>query len=476
MNDVVTNEEREASAVAVGEKSDSAHLSGEQSGASEISGVAARRRQRLLPSRSIAIIVGVIAALIFVAWLIHNRNKEAGASETEAIIEVETAPGERREMREYVEASGALNAMPGHEASFSASVAGRVTRVLVQVGDRVAAGQTLAELDRSVLAAQARQAEANLQQARATAAQARNSSGRQSQTIAADQIRQAEVALTQARAGQTQAQNNLARLQKLYERGIAARREVEEAQTQATLAGGALTQAQSALEAARVNATRGVGEAQTQATVAVGGVAAAQAALQVARAELARAAIQSPIDGTVTKRAINDGETIDPATPAFEVIDASSLDLIANLPAQYLERIRMGNLALVAVEPFPDKEFSGSIVNVAPSVDAQTNTVAVRVRLPNPNRELKAGLYANAKIAVEIHADALAVPEAALIVESDEAFVFVLKGDDTVEKRKVTIGIRDGGFAEITDGLKENERVVTTGAFGLSDGAKIRQK
>jgi membrane fusion protein (multidrug efflux system) len=280
--------------------------------------------------------------------------------------------------------------------------------------------------------------------------------------------------LTQARANQTQAEKNLARVQTLFTRGIAARREVEDAQTQLTLASGAATQAQSALEAARVNAMHGVGEAQTQATVAAGGVAAAQAALQVSRAELARAAIQAPISGTVTKRSINDGETVDPATPAFEIIDSSSLDLLANLPAQYLDRIKTGNLALVKVEPFPDKEFSGSVVSVAPSVDAQTNTVTVRVRLPNPGGELKSGLYGSTRIAVEIHNDALTVPEAALVVEGDETFVFVTKSDEEVEKRKVEAGIRSEGRVEIVDGLKENERVVTKGAFGLSDGAKIK--
>ena len=193
----------------------------------------------------------------------------------------------------------------------------------------------------------------------------------------------------------------------------------------------------------------------------------------MARAELARAAIRSPITGTVTKRAINDGEAVDPATPAFEVIDSSSLDVVANLPAGFLGRVKTGDLASVHVEPLPDKEFSGGVVQVAPSVDPQTNTVAVRVRLANPDGELKAGIFANARIAVEIHQNALVVPQTALVVQGDETFVFVSKGDK-VEKRKVTVGIRDGNRVEITEGLKENERVVTQGAYGLGDGTKIK--
>jgi HlyD family secretion protein len=429
------------------------------------------RGPRRLAPLPIAIGLALIVLLVIVAWFIARRG--AAEQEVEPIVEVEVAPSTRAEVREYVEAGGTLNALPGHEASFSAATAGRVTRVLVQVGQRVSAGQTLAELDRSVLAAQVRQAQATLQQARFTAAQARTVSGGQSQTIASDQIKQAEAALAQARANQTLAQNNLSRQQRLFERGIAPRKDVDEAQTQAKVTAEAARQAESALTAARVNAARGVGEARTQASVTAGGVEAAQAALDVSRAELARAAIRSPIAGTVTKRAINDGESVDPATAAFEVIDSASLDLVANLPAEYLGRVKTGDLAVVHAEPLPGKEFAGGVVQVAPSIDPQTNTVAVRVRLPNPNGDLKAGLYANARIAVEIHQNALVVPETALVVQGDETFVFVPHAEK-VERRKVTVGIRDGGRVEITDGLKDTESVVKTGAFGLGDGTKIK--
>jgi HlyD family secretion protein len=437
-----------------------------------VASASTRARRRITPLQVVIATAVVLLLVAIVAWRLSSQTDER--AEAAPTVEVEVTRSVRAEMREYVEVSGTLNAMPGREASFSAPTGGRVTHVLVEVGNHVNAGQTLAELDKSVLSAQVRQAEAALQQARATSAQARTASGAQSQTLASDQIRQAEVALTQARANQAQAQNNLGRLQRLYERSIAARKEVEEAQTQATVTTGAVAQAQSALDAARANASRGLGEARTQASVSAGGVAAAQAQLAVAQAELARASIRSPIGGVVTRRAVNDGETVDPATPVFDVIEASSLDLIANLPAEYLERIKTGNLALVRVEPFPGREFKGGVVQVAPSVDAQTNTVAVRLRLPNPAGELKAGLFASARIAVEIHANALNVPEAALVVEGDEAFLFVPREDATVEKRRVTVGIRDGGRVEIAEGLKESERVVTTGAFGLSDGAKIK--
>jgi multidrug efflux pump subunit AcrA (membrane-fusion protein) len=419
----------------------------------------------------IALGLGLLLVLLAVVWLIARRS--SAEKEVEPVVEVQVASVERGEVRDYVEGGGTLNAPPGHEASFSAATAGKVSHVLVQVGQHVIAGQTLAELDRSVLAAQVRQAQAALLQARATAVQARTVSGAPSQTIAADQIKQAEATLGTSRANETLAESNLTRQKRLYDRGIAPRKDVDDAETQAKVAASAVRQAESALAAARVNATRGLGEARTQSSVAAGGVEAAQAALDVSRAELARAAIRSPITGTVTKRAVNDGETVDPATPAFEVIDSSSLDVVANLPAGYLGRVKTGDLAVVHVEPLPDKEFSGGVVQVAPSVDPQTNTVAVRVRLTNPNGDLKAGIFGAARIAVEIHQNALIVPQEALVVEGDETFVFVPQGEK-VEKRKVTVGIRESDHVEVTAGLKDNEKVVTQGAYGLGDGTKIK--
>lgn len=429
------------------------------------------RRSRWLAPLPIAIVVILLVMILLGAWLILRRS--SGEQEVEPIVEVEVTPAERVEMRDYLEAGGTLNALPGHEASFSSATAGRASHVLVQVGQHVRAGQTLAELDRTVLAAQVRQAQAALQQAKSTAAQARTVSGAPSQTIASDQIRQAEAALGTARANATLAQSNLSRQRRLFDRGIAPRKDVDDAETAAKVTAESARQAESSLTAARVNAGRGIGDARTQASVTAGGVEAAQAALDMARAQFALAAIRSPIAGTVTKRTINDGESVDPATPAFEVIDSASLDLVANVPAGYLDRIKTGDIAVVRVESLPDKEFTGGVVQVAPAVDSQTNTVAVRVRLANPNGELKAGLYGTARIAVAIHQNALVVPDSALVIEGDDSFVFVTKGEK-VEKRKVTVGIRGDKHAEVTEGLKEGERVVTTGAFGLGDGTKIK--
>jgi len=434
-------------------------------------GYGEQQRSRWLTPLPIAMVVILLVLILLGAWLILRRS--SGQQEVEPIVEVEVVPVERVEMRQYVEAGGTLNALPGHEASFSSASAGRAKRVLAQVGQHVRAGQTLAELDRSVLAAQVRQAQAALQQAKFTAAQARTVSGAPSQTLAGDQIKQAEAALGTARANETLAQANLSRQRRLFERGIAPRKDVDDAETQAKVTAEAARQAESALTAARVNAAKGIGEARTQASVTAGGVEAAQGALDMARAQFALAAIRSPIAGTVTKRAINDGESVDPATPAFEVIDSASLDLVANVPAGYLDRIKTGDVAEVKVESLPDKEFTGGVVQVAPAIDSQTNTVAVRVRLANPNGELKAGLYATAHIAVAIHQNALVVPDSALVVEGDEAFVFVPQGEK-VAKRKVTVGIREDKRAEITEGLKEKERVVSMGAFGLGDGTKIK--
>src|SRR6266498_1141210 len=103
-------------------------------------------RSRWLAPVPIALSVFLLLLLLVAVWLILRRG--SGEQEVEPVVEVEVAPTERVEVREYVEGGGTLNALPGHEASFSAATAGKVTHVLVQVGQHVSAGQTLALLDR----------------------------------------------------------------------------------------------------------------------------------------------------------------------------------------------------------------------------------------------------------------------------------------------------------------------------------------
>src|SRR5207247_2074347 len=157
---------------------------------------------------------------------------------------------------------------------------------------------------------------------------------------------------------------NLQRNQQLFDRGIAAGKEVEDARAQ-------MASAQSALEQA-------------------------SAALSTVDRNIERAAVRSPIAGHVVKRMVSVGEQVDgtAAQPILEIANVDRVELAANVPAEHLSRIKIGQTVTVSSDTYADRAFPGAVIAISPVVDSTTNTALVRVRITNAGRLLKVGMFA----------------------------------------------------------------------------------
>lgn len=209
-------------------------------------------------------------------------------------------------------------------------------------------------------------------------------------------------------------------------------------------------------------------QADEKAAEATGARAAATAAAQL----LARARVTSPIAGGVQRVLVHPGERVDAGTPLVEVIDGSTLDLLAPVPAPELPRLRVGALVVVLADGTLGT-VPGRVQAVAPAVDSLTNAGQAVIRVRNPGRTLHAGAGATAIVVVGSRHQAVVVSDSALVVVGDSLTVFVVGADSVAKARSVAVGVRRGGRAEILRGLSPGERVVVSGAFGLSDGTKV---
>jgi RND family efflux transporter MFP subunit len=324
-------------------------------------------------------------------------------------IAAETASVRRQTIVEDLVVRGTIAAVPNEDVKVSALVAGRVNAVTIAEGDRVRHGQVIAELDRQPLL---------------------------------DQRRQAAAAVEQARAQVENARLNLQRNQQLFERGIAAGKEVEDARAQSAAA-------QSALE---------------QAT----------AALNTAERNLERASIRSPIDGQVVKRMVSVGEQVDgtAAQPVAEIANLRRAELAANVPSEQLARVKIGQTVAVTTDAFADRAFPGTVLAIGPAVDVTTNAGLVRIRLQNADQALKVGMFAEARIHLAAHANALIVPPSAVVHGEHGASVYVVTGD-TAARTAVKTGIEQSNAIEIVDGLREDQVVLTSAVYGLGEKAKL---
>lgn len=199
---------------------------------------------------------------------------------------------------------------------------------------------------------------------------------------------------------------------------------------------------------------------------------AARAQADAAQQLLARAKVRSPIAGGVQRVLTHPGERVDAGAPLIEVIDGSTLDLVAAVPAAELIRLKVGAAASVLADGASQAR-PGTVAALAPGVDSLTNAGQVVVRVPNAGHALRAGSGATASVTVGARHRALVIADSALVVLGDSLRVFVVGADSTARARGVTVGVRRVGRAEILAGLAAGERVVVSGAFGLTDGMRV---
>jgi cobalt-zinc-cadmium efflux system membrane fusion protein len=182
--------------------------------------------------------------------------------------------------------------------------------------------------------------------------------------------------------------------------------------------------------------------------------------------------VPSPISGLITARNAAPGLLVQPGSPppVYVVADMSALWMLAQVPEKDVAKLKPGQAVKAQVSALPGRLFLGRIVTVGAAVDASTRRVLVRSEIADPNRELKAGMFASFTIETASPKHALGVPEEAVVREGDGTMtVWVAAGTGRFVKRIVKTGLAHDGFIEIEDGLKEGERIATGGAIFIAN-------
>lgn len=208
---------------------------------------------------------------------------------------------------------------------------------------------------------------------------------------------------------------------------------------------------------------------------------ASQAQLEDAKARLAQAqklrdatVVKAPYAGIVAERTVNAGDIVAPGAPLFTVVDPATMRLEANIPASQLGAVRRGAPVTFSVTGYPDRRFTGTITNIAPSADATTRQVRVIARIPNAGSGLVAGLFAEGRVSSTVR-EALTAPQAAVDLRGIRPVVARLKGGK-VERVEVTLGARDDATerVEITAGVARGDTLLVGAALGITPGTPLK--
>ncbi len=204
-------------------------------------------------------------------------------------------------------------------------------------------------------------------------------------------------------------------------------------------------------------------------------LAKARADVVGARRTAQLATLHAPIAGVVTRMTAVIGATADPAVPLVEIADPSALDVLLTMTPTDAARIHVGSRVTLTTGPSSATETLGvgTVADIAGTVDSASRGVAVRVQAPRASRPLRIGETVSGQVVVASDASALTVPIEALVPDGEGFKVFVVDSSGIAHARPVTVGARTDKVARIDDGLTAGERVVTYGAYGVEDSAKV---
>jgi len=178
--------------------------------------------------------------------------------------------------------------------------------------------------------------------------------------------------------------------------------------------------------------------------------------------------IRSPINGTVVEKLVTPGQLLQASTPTFTIADLSSVWVMANVFENDLPSVHIGDAADVITGP--GQTLRGRVDYIAALVDPNTRAVSVRVDVPNPGQVLKRDLYVRVQLHSQVQAQGIVVPVSAVLRDDENLpFVFVTKPGGTFERRRVDLGSRIEDRQEIRSGLSPGETIVVEGGLFLQN-------
>ncbi|HUJ20193.1 MAG TPA: efflux RND transporter periplasmic adaptor subunit [Bryobacteraceae bacterium] len=380
-----------------------------------------------------------IATAFFAGYLPHRHREELLAAEsrtasetlpTVTVVRVRPSPA-----RADLVLPGNIQALT--EAPVLARASGYIRKRYADIGDRVQAGQLLAEIDAPELDQQVRQAKAAVQQAQSS-------------------LEQAAANLQQGKTNEELARVTAQRWKNLESKGVVSRQENDTYQAQ--------YQAQTANVQALEKA-----------------LAAARNSVSAAEANVARLTdlqsyrlVRAPFSGVITLRNIDVGALItESSTLLFRIAQTNLLRTFLNVPQADADAVHLGQTARILISDLPGKQFEGAVTRTSNALDPATRTLLVEVQVPNRSEILLPGMYAQVDLTVPGNGRSLLIPGDTLVVRPDGTQVAMLGPDNTIHFQRIELGRDYGDKIEVVSGLQADQEVVVNPGDVVREGVKV---
>jgi len=350
----------------------------------------------------------------------------------------------QRQFSYNVRTVGTLFAL--HESHIGSKVGSKVAEIYVDESDEVKKGDPLLKLEQEDFIEAVNQARAAVATAEATLANVL--AGTRKEDIAA------------AKASFELAEREYNRMKGLWETQSVPKARLDAAEAQYKTA-----------KETYEKAVRGPREEDIN--VARAGVNQAEAALEVARTKLGDSVVRAPFDGVIVGKYANVGEMVGPTRVLFREVDISRIKVEGDIPETEFAYTRVGAPAFVSVDVYPGEEFRGSVTLVNPSVDPMTRTFHVEMEIPNPDERLKPGMFARLRLQVRQERKPGIPMEALNRLPATGVYYAFAVVEGKAQKVNVTLGLREGNWVAVDEGLSVGDQVVTSGSALLQTGRRV---
>ncbi len=394
-------------------------------------------------SRTVRNLVLLFVAILIVAFVVgylprHRRELQLVAeadTQNESLPEVSVMAAHRAEARGNLVLPGNIQAVT--EAPILARAEGFINRRSVDIGDRVKAGQLLAEIEAPDLDQQVRQAQAAVQQVQAD-------------------LERAIAALEQGKANEALAKVTAQRWDNLVRRGVVSKQENDQYQAQ--------YQAQSANVRALDRA-----------------VAAGKSNVSSAEANVARLTdlqgflkVRAPFAGVITLRNVDVGALVNSGnTLLFRIAQTNLLRTYVNVPQSSAAEVHVGQTALLSTSEMPDRKFPGTVARTANALDPASRTLLVEIQAPNPDGKLLPGMYVQVDLNLPRKDPPLLIPSDTLVVRPEGTLVAVVGAGNVVHFQRIAVGRDFGDQIEVLSGMSDGERAIVNPNDSVREGVKV---
>jgi RND family efflux transporter MFP subunit len=357
-----------------------------------------------------ALILVVLCTVVPLTAGCTDSSAEQDGGPKRAAKPIKTEAVRQESVRRSLEVVGTLAAED--QVTVSSEVDGVVRRIRADLGDRVASGQPLVELDPEKL-------QYSLDQQRAAHERSLTRYG----ASGAEQLPRIEETpdVRRASAELAQAKQAFARATELHKRQL---------------------------------------------------IDASAAAMKLAERHVEDASIRAPFDGYVQQRMVSLGELVKAQMPVMTVVRVNPLKLLSEIPERMAPWIKVGQPLTLSVDAFPDKQFSATVSRISPGVNTQTRTFAFEALAPNAEALLKPGTFARVRLETALVEQVMTIPYAAMQYRYGVYRAFAVEGDK-LAARELKTGDRIGDRMEILDGLTKADRVAVTDVDTLTDGMTV---